>query len=330
MNKSQELELRKDLQNKSLLKATERNLAYEEEDQINYILSKLRQDESYEFDTSQLTFGAKYILHEEIKARFPNLNQTHCIIDEIMLDLQGFSRIIQILVENEKPLVGHNCLSDMIRIYQNFIDELPIKYNAFKAAIHAVFPLIYDTKRIAFHSRRKLEEVEWLDLADDLRLTSLSELYQQLKNVKNKKKAFMYTPQIRHSLKTKKYSDGDEDFCHEAGFDAFMSGVVFIQLAHVLSGIEFLSFERMKPMNFYEHLAGVEKYKNLVNLGRGAVNYVNFEREDPASERPAFLVVTSELKPKEIAQVLARYGSVDVKPLASNNANLVAVSNDKT
>ena len=35
-----------------------------------------------------------------------------------------------------------------------------------------------------------------------------------------------------------KYSQEIGDFCHEAGFDAVMSGAIFIRIAHLMAGVE--------------------------------------------------------------------------------------------
>ena len=56
----------------------------------------------------------------------------------------------------------------------------------------------------------------------------------------------------------------------------------------------------MRPLNFAEHLASVEKFRNLINVGRGAINYINLEQGDPHSERPASLLVSSKLSPTQV------------------------------
>ena len=85
-----------------------------------------------------------------------------------MLEMQGFSRIMECLLLHKKPMIGHNCLSDIIRIYHNFIDELPQSYKDFKKVIHELFPEVYDTKHMAYCSRRQLEDYDSLDLAGSM------------------------------------------------------------------------------------------------------------------------------------------------------------------
>ena len=80
------------------------------------------------------------------------------MLEQIIQQFKGFSRVIQIIIENKKPLVAHNCLYDIMRIYHQFIDDLPSSYQDFKREFHKSFPEIYDTKHLAFCSRRALEE----------------------------------------------------------------------------------------------------------------------------------------------------------------------------
>ena len=110
----------------------------------------------------------------------------------------------------------------------------------FKKVIHATFPEVYDTKHMAYCSRRQLEASNSLDFADNLRNTSLNQLYLKILKSKPNRGAFMYTPLVKHSEMTPKYSKENGDFCHEAGFDAVMSGAIFIRIAHLMAGVEYL------------------------------------------------------------------------------------------
>ena len=76
--------------------------------------------------------------------------------------------------------------------------------------------------------------------SDNLRNTSLNQLYLKILKSKPNRGAFMYTPLVKHSEMTPKYSKENGDFCHEAGFDAVMSGAIFIRIAHLMAGVEYL------------------------------------------------------------------------------------------
>jgi len=338
LNRNEASQLREELSSGSLMRATERNLSHDEEDKIESICKNIRHEPEYDFaeDIDGLSPGAKFILYEEVAARFPQYLSSNMhskdknIVEDVMKEIHGFSIIIEYIIELKKPLVGHNCLSDLMRMYQCFVDELPKSYKQFKKVIHATFPEVYDTKHMAYCSRRQLEDSNCINLtvSDNLRNTSLNELYNNILKSKPVSGVFMYTPVITHSNLTPKYMK--EDFCHEAGFDAVMSGAIFIRIAHLMAGMEYLSFGQMKPLYFSEHLGSVEKFRNLINVGRGAISYINLQDDDPHSERPACLFVSSKLTPSQIAELFARYGSVDVKPLKSQNENLVAVANYRT
>ena len=77
---------------------------------------------------------------------------------------------------------------------------------------------------------------------DMLRDTSLGELYKNIFPGIGKqlhRSRFVHLPQIIHAQDNEKYLNSP-DLSHEAGFDAFMSGTVFIYLAHTMAGLNYL------------------------------------------------------------------------------------------
>lgn len=49
-------------------------------------------------------------------------------LEETVLDnLVGFSKIFKLLVALKKPIVGHNCLLDLMIAYNQFYEPLPSK-----------------------------------------------------------------------------------------------------------------------------------------------------------------------------------------------------------
>ena len=53
------------------------------------------------------------------------------------------------LQQRKSILVGHNCFLDLIYIYNNFYGPLPDTVEEFQEALHALFPMIIDTKYLA-------------------------------------------------------------------------------------------------------------------------------------------------------------------------------------
>ena len=79
--------------------------------------------------------------------------------DEALIShLQGFSKVIRLLMDAQKPLVGHNCFLDILKIYHHFLDPLPETYPEFKERIRGNFPAVWDTKHMAFDILRRLEK----------------------------------------------------------------------------------------------------------------------------------------------------------------------------
>ena len=148
---------------------------------------------------------------------------TDTLTDELVNKFEGFSRVIQILIDCKKPIVGHNCFLDIMKIYNQFYNALPPSYYQFKRDIHEAFPGIYDTKFLSYELRRRLEDIE-SDLSLPLMSTKLSALFQTLSQENMSKIDLMYAPNITHAEGFEKYRENG--LCHEAGYDAYMTGYV--------------------------------------------------------------------------------------------------------
>jgi hypothetical protein len=220
-----------------------------------------------------------------------------------------------------------------MKIYNQFYKKLPASYNQFKKDIHGAFPSVYDTKFLSYELRRRLDDVE-SKLSLPLLSTKLSTLFNSLKEETGD---LMYAPIITHAEGFERYRE--TALCHEAGYDAYMTGYAFIKSAHISASLNYLSPANMKPLRFIEHLNCLKNWRNKLNIGRALIVHVNLEGDDPISNRPSCLYVASRSFGKAksssvsystiIAEKFARYGSVDVRTL-SNNEAVVAVSNHRT
>ena len=85
----------------------------------------------------------------------------------------GFRLIFNDLVNCHKPLVGHNCMYDIMFLLR-WLDKGPLEteLSLFKFKIHDLFPYIFDTKYIAESGLIKGQNYD---------RTSLSDLYSQMK-----------------------------------------------------------------------------------------------------------------------------------------------------
>nr|CCA26275.1 Poly(A)specific ribonuclease PARNlike protein putati [Albugo laibachii Nc14] len=146
----------------------------------------------------------------------------------------GFSRVIQVLKDSNKPIVGHNALLDFIYIYHQFCQPLPNDLKEFKKELTHSFPKIYDTKYMATHSA----------LNDELESSSLSSLFEFMKGRIDLPPSTLISSHEnfrRYHVALQSESSDEEEMdqpskpsplCHEAGFDAFMTAYCFLGLLH--------------------------------------------------------------------------------------------------
>ena len=127
------------------------------------------------------------------------------------------------MIESKKPIVGHNCFLDIMKIYHQFYKSLSPSYYEFKKDINKAFPGIYDTKFLSYELRRKLEDAE-SGLYLPLLSTNLRTLFNSLSEDKMANIQLMYPPIINHAQGFEKYRETAA--CHEAGYDAYMTGYV--------------------------------------------------------------------------------------------------------
>lgn len=59
----------------------------------------------------------------------------------------GFRRVFNLLTAAKKPIIGHNCLYDLLFLYTHLVHPiLPSSLKDFKQKFTALFPLVFDTK----------------------------------------------------------------------------------------------------------------------------------------------------------------------------------------
>ena len=128
----------------------------------------------------------------------------------------GFRKVFSMLTESKKPLIVHNGMLDIMFTLSSFQEDLPEKYLDFKSLVSRLFPTIYDTRFMLEHIPGFFEDFDKVPGAKGLK-----ELYNFLKP---------NNPEVSLGAKFEKYYD--ERYAHEAGFDAFMTGICFLRLAN--------------------------------------------------------------------------------------------------
>mmetsp|Transcript_41500 Transcript_41500/g.91186 ORF Transcript_41500/g.91186 Transcript_41500/m.91186 type:complete len:639 (-) Transcript_41500:270-2186(-) len=120
----------------------------------------------------------------------------------------GFLRIFSALSKSQKPLIGHNCLFDLLFFMRHFHAPLPPTLLEFKQSLHAVLPRVWDTKLLAIRSEKYTE-------------SALGPLHAACAVAEG-------APQVACAPGFKDYVAGGQS--HDAGYDAYMTGVVFASL----------------------------------------------------------------------------------------------------
>ncbi|XP_062225876.1 poly(A)-specific ribonuclease PARN [Phragmites australis] len=167
----------------------------------------------------------------------------------------GIRHVIDLLSSERKLIVGHSCFLDIAQVYSKFIGPLPSSMKEFASGIHKIFPHIADTRH----------------------LMSANQTVQNVMKHKSKSlsSAFSLLCPTPYSSADKSSSlcplrievEGDEttSSCfisggkHEAGYDAYMTGCVFVQLCTYLD----IKFEQLSPQ---ENLATNNKMQKHINF----------------------------------------------------------------
>ncbi|XP_066581591.1 pre-piRNA 3'-exonuclease trimmer-like isoform X2 [Prorops nasuta] len=267
--------------------------------------------------------GDNFVTVIKVKADVrESLEKEENLLDDKLFEYYlGFSRVFECLTMLKKPIIGHNLFVDLIYMYQQFYKPLPNTYREFKKTINQLFPTIYDTKHLSYELREVLTKTEkW-------NINSLGGLYEYFQNGPGKYLVFN-TP----SVKLLNPSDSGLQICHNAGWDSYLAGSVFVCMAHLFAIRKFGSGYQQKILTTKELLSGVKIFENCVNLMRASVNYLKLDGPDPEVKRPEwlhikFLVPNSTIY--QAAEKLSAFGTVDLRYLAKHRA-LLAVSNHRS
>ena len=128
---------------------------------------------------------------------------------------KGIKVLFEKIIEKRKKIVGHNCLVDILFIYNNFIETIPKDFKIFLMKLLNNFNEIYDTKFLCcYYNKNNINE-------NDFHLEGLYlKLFQEFKdkiNIKIHEKFFNY-----FESENKKF--------HQADYDALVTGCAFIYM----------------------------------------------------------------------------------------------------
>ncbi|XP_041435224.1 poly(A)-specific ribonuclease PARN-like isoform X5 [Xenopus laevis] len=216
-------------------------------------------------------------------------------------DAVGFSRIIQAISSSAKLVVGHNMLLDIMHTIHQFFCQLPDELNEFKEVTNCVFPRVLDTKLMA--STNPFKEIIYN--------TSLAELEKRLKEAPFK------PPKVDSAEGFPSYNTASEQL-HEAGYDAYITGLCFISMANYLGS--FLS----PPKGYVSSQSKIIRpfFNKLFLMRIMDIPYLNLEGPDLQPKRDNVLHVAfpKEWKTSDLYQLFSAFGNIQVSWIDDTSA----------
>lgn len=174
--------------------------------------------DSLPVENSRLKYICVSRASEEEKKKIDQL-KLQTALDEVD-EAAGFAKVIQMLSASKRTIVGHNMMLDVMHTLHQFSGPLPETLDDFKAMTNCVFNKIIDTKVLATSH----------PLKDLLPFSSLGDLKNSLSQTP------FQVPKIVMAKNFPQYSAETEQL-HEAGYDAYITGLCFATMANYLGSL---------------------------------------------------------------------------------------------
>uniref|UniRef100_A0A669QQ13 Poly(A)-specific ribonuclease PARN n=1 Tax=Phasianus colchicus TaxID=9054 RepID=A0A669QQ13_PHACC len=217
---------------------------------------------------------------------------------EELNDAVGFSRVVHAIANSGKLVIGHNMLLDVMHTIHQFYCPLPDVSNPLSVQMRLK---LLDTKLMASTQPFK----------DIINNTSLAELEKRLKEVP------FSPPKVESAEGFPSYDTASEQL-HEAGYDAYITGLCFISMANFLGS--FLS----PPKNHVSARSKlIEPFFNKLFLMRVMdIPYLNLQGPDLQPKRDHVLHVTfpKEWKTSDLYQLFSAFGNIQVSWIDDTSA----------
>ncbi|XP_071616952.1 poly(A)-specific ribonuclease PARN isoform X3 [Heliangelus exortis] len=254
--------------------------------------------ETLESDKKERYIVISKVNEEERKRRE---QQKQAKEEEELNDAVGFSRVIHAIANSGKLVIGHNMLLDVMHTIHQFCCPLPDDLSEFKEVTSCVFPRLLDTKLMA--STQPFKEI--------INNTSLAELEKRLKE------APFSPPKVESAEGFPSYDTASEQL-HEAGYDAYITGLCFISMANFLG-----SFLSPPKTHVSARSKLIEPFFNKLFLMRVMdIPYLNLEGPDLQPKRDHVLHVTfpKEWKTSDLYQLFSAFGNIQVSWIDDTSA----------
>ncbi|XP_049826457.1 poly(A)-specific ribonuclease PARN isoform X2 [Aethina tumida] len=216
-------------------------------------------------------------------------------------DYIGFSKVLEVLRESKKLIIGHNLCLDLLHTIDKFMTPLPEDYEDFKVCVQKIFPHVIDTKYMASSEPFK-------DLISSTVLKSLLDTVTQ--------EPFEIIPtEIETGAEGYKIGDDKE---HEAGYDAFITGLSFISMWRYLG-----TKANKSPKDTFKDLKLLNKMLNRIfTMSLVDNQYINLQGKDlnPSRDHVFYLTFPKDWKYNNIVELFSPFGPVFVSWLDDTSA----------
>ncbi|KAF9953806.1 hypothetical protein BGZ72_005121 [Mortierella alpina] len=160
-----------------------------------------------------------------------------------MLNLR---RVLDMIADAKKPLIGHNCFLDLMQISQQFLWDLPSELEEWKRLLNREWDTIIDTKHLASHPliaplltdgtglesvSKCVQKAPFATVGPKIVMASDFGRYQADASVaaattqdETTNTTTMEKTEVKDNVK-------DETKYHEAGYDAYITGQAFLRFA---------------------------------------------------------------------------------------------------
>ncbi|XP_026636499.1 poly(A)-specific ribonuclease PARN isoform X2 [Microtus ochrogaster] len=263
----------------------------------------LQNEEKKILDLEPCTGFQRKLIYQTLSWKFPKGIHVETLETEKeeLNDAVGFSRVIHAIANSGKLVVGHNMLLDVMHTIHQFYCPLPADLNQFKEMTTCVFPRLLDTKLMASTQPFK----------DIINNTSLAELEKRLKETP------FDPPKVESAEGFPSYNTASEQL-HEAGYDAYITGLCFISMANYLGSL-------LGPSKVCVSARSklIEPFFNKLFLMRVMdIPYLNLEGPDLQPKRDHVLHVTfpKEWKTSDLYQLFSAFGNIQISWIDDTSA----------
>lgn len=253
----------------------------------------------------EVQLQVKKVSPEEAESKQKEREQALKTRDDFRL---GFTRVIQLLAESGKPLVFHNAMCDLLKIYQQFLAPLADTYQGFKEAVSSRFRCILDTKLIASSSPFK----------EHFPKTTLADLFHVCAG-----KGGSALERVAVEFPDGYGGYTEQSKCHEAGYDAYMTAFCFAHMVHHMRKMVGSSEESIDGEST-DFLSPVRPLQNRIAMGYCDVEYIDFSGQtDPIPKRTNVLHLSfpEATKTLDLVNLFAPFG-ITIDWIDSTSANV--------